>query len=95
MSFTIPNRGSQTNTVSDFVVGTDVIDVSVFNVGDFATLSEYLSQSGSNVLLQTFFNDINGDTPNEVLILENVSFNDLSAADFVFNTSLDLSLIHI
>ena len=89
MSFTIPNRGSQTNTVSDFVVGTDVIDVSVFNVGDFATLSEYLSQSGSNVLLQTFFNDINGDTPNEVLILENVSFNDLSAADFVFNTSLD------
>lgn len=88
--FNITGRDfSATNTIiEDFTIGEDQLDVRIFNVGDFTTLSPYLSQDGDDVVLRTFF-----DSASEVYRLNNVLLEDLSADDFIFNDiNIDLTV---
>ena len=85
--FEIEVRGGFTDTITDFVQGTDLVDLRLFNVADLDTLLPYISQVGNDVHIETFFNDLNGSSPNEVIIIEDFSFNDLTASDFIFNTN--------
>ena len=86
--FEMETRSFHTDTITDYTIGEDQIDLSILNVGDLATLMPYISPDGDDIRISTFWNDINGSTPNEVIIIQDVSFNDLANIDFIFNTDL-------
>jgi len=75
------NGGSQIHDIQDFTLGEDRIDLSFLNIASFEALLPFMTQSLDDLII-TFEND--GLT--EQFILRDISFNDLSAADFIFNT---------
>jgi len=95
-TFQLEIRGNFADTITDFTLGVDLIDVVILNVADFATLLPYIRQVGNDIYIETFWNDFTGaSSPNEVIIIENVSLNNLSGSDFVFNTDatdLDINI---
>jgi|GEM_PF-1952018 len=92
---TIASRAFGTIDVTDFVQGTDQIDLSVFNVADLLTLMPYMREQSGDVYIETYFNDITGGSPNEVIIIRDISIGDLTAADFIFNTSTTAVVIDV
>lgn len=70
------------DTITDFTVGLDRIDLTALGIGEFALLQSFLSQSSLDTVL-TF--SYNGAT--ESITLRNILPAQLSAADFVFNSS--------
>ena len=83
----IIGRGSQVQIVEDFDLTSDRVDMREFNVADLATLMPYMRQSGDDVRIELFWNDSNGTSPNEVIILRDVQLSQITAANFRFNTS--------
>lgn len=81
-TFVFTNSGFldfQVDRIVDFNAAEgDVIDISDFAVGDFATLSTMMTQAGNNVRID--FGD------NEILVLVNTDLNILSAANFGLET---------
>ncbi|WP_225770488.1 calcium-binding protein [Inquilinus sp. Marseille-Q2685] len=80
------------DTVTDFDAG-DKIDLSALHIADFDTLKHFMEQDGSDVVI-TFgygmWETFPPDPPwpnNELIRLENVSLDSLSADDFIFDTS--------
>ena len=87
-TFIMSERGAQTHEITDFVQGVDLVDVRGLNVADYAVLLPYMRQVGNDVYIETFYNDFFGSTnPNETIIIENVSLNNLNSSDFIFNSS--------
>jgi serralysin len=82
--FAFADRQFGSDTIKDFALGTDRIDLRVFGIGDMATLTPYLSQIGSDVVIQTAFG---GDR--EAITIANVQLADLLAhpGAFIFNTA--------
>jgi len=79
-------RGFGSDTVLDFNLATDRIDLRVLNVADLATLTPYMSQQGADVVIATRFS---GSL--EAILLQNVSLSALIAnpAAFIFNSQVD------
>jgi len=75
-------RGSQTNTIQDYVDGVDKLDFSFWNVADIATFAPYIRQVGFDVVIQAFFG-----SQNEIFTIEDVNLSDLTDSDFIFNTN--------
>ena len=69
------------DTIADFAKG-DVIDVSAIGMSDFAALTPFLRQVGKNVEFS-----LTWDGQNEKMTILNFNVGDLSATDFVFNSS--------
>ncbi|NGN43477.1 type I secretion C-terminal target domain-containing protein [Mesorhizobium sp. CGMCC 1.15528] len=71
------------DTIKDFTVGQDRIDLSALNVADFATLSRYIStDSLGNAVIKLGFGG-----GYEWITLEGVPASTLKASSFIFNTS--------
>jgi len=79
--FGIEARGSQIHDIQDFTLGEDRIDLSFLNIPNFEILDPFITQELDDIFI-TF--EFDGGT--EQIILRDISFNDLSAADFIFNT---------
>lgn len=80
----IAGRSLRTNIIEDFTQGQDRIDLTIFNVNDFDILKDnFMSQDGDDVRIVTTWED-----NSETIIIQDISLNDLNAADFIFNTSL-------
>src|SRR5215475_2924466 len=70
----------QNDTVTDFQVGEDVIDLRSANIGDFATLQQLVSSDAQgNAVITSVFNGLTSS-----MTLIGVSAAQLTAADFVF-----------
>jgi len=82
--FAFADRQFGSDTIKDFVLGNDRIDLRTFGIGDVATLTPYLSQIGNDVVFQTAFG---GDR--EAITIANVTIADLLAhpGAFIFNTA--------
>ena len=81
-TFVISVRSFRNDTITDFEIGTDRIDIRALNVGDFDTLRPFLEEDGGDVVLTTQF-----DNRSETLRIENVTIAELEANDaFRFNT---------
>ncbi|MCA3307188.1 MAG: hypothetical protein ING00_15440 [Roseomonas sp.] len=76
--FFIDVRGFDQDTISDFAAG-DIVDVSLLNVADLATLQPFISQVGADAQI-----NLAGD---ERLVFRNTSVAALGASAFVFNTN--------
>ena len=70
--------------VTDFVVGTDKIDLRDVHFMNFAELQPYLSQSGNDVVWSYLYDGVVN-----TLTLQNVQLADLTANDFLFANSTD------
>ncbi|MDR6292471.1 Ca2+-binding RTX toxin-like protein [Inquilinus ginsengisoli] len=70
------------DTIRDFTVAGDRIDLSALNVADLASLQPFMSQDGADVVITLGFN-----SSTESIRLVDVNMNSLTAANFVFNTS--------
>ena len=79
--FVIDVRRFGQDTIADFTTG-DIIDVSLLNVADLASLQPFMSQVGTNVSINLGYF---GST--ERLMLQNTSLAALTTASFAFNTS--------
>src|SRR5262249_14945640 len=74
------SEGEQNDTVTDFQVGEDVIDLRSANIGDFATLQQLVSSDAQgNAVISSVFNGVTSS-----ITLIGVSATQLTAADFVF-----------
>lgn len=71
-TFVIGDHDGSTTTIKDFTIGEDILDLSVFAVGDFANLS-FTKQGNKSIL------DL-GD--GQTVVLHKVDFADLTADDF-------------
>jgi Ca2+-binding RTX toxin-like protein len=71
-------------TVTDFTIGTDLVDLQDMNITSWAQLQPYLSQQGANVVFSRLYGGVA-----QTMTLLNVSLASLSAADFVFQTGDD------
>jgi Ca2+-binding RTX toxin-like protein len=82
-SFKYDTREFGVDTITDFQQGTDKIDVSGLNVGDFATLQRFIENdsNGDAVITLTHRGYI------EKIVLTGVSAASLNASSFQFNTS--------
>ncbi|MBW8725880.1 MAG: M10 family metallopeptidase C-terminal domain-containing protein [Inquilinus limosus] len=80
--FTYDTRGFGDDVVTDFNANGDRVDLSFLNVGDLGSLQPFLVQDGPDVVILLHWN-----SQAETIRLSNVSLADLSAADFVFDTS--------
>lgn len=82
--FDFADRQFGNDTIRDFVLGTDRIDLRVFGIGDTTSLRPYLSQIGSDVVIQTAFGG-----EREAITITNVTIAQLLAQPkaFIFNTS--------
>ena len=79
-------RGRQEAVVRDFTQGEDVIDLSmtgIANLGQMRLTPGVLVQDGADALIRTAWN---GGV--EAIVLEGVNIADLTADDFVFDTSV-------
>ena len=72
--FRFTDRQFGSDIIKDFVVGIDRIDVRALGVGDLATLRPYLSQIGSDVVIQTAFGG-----EREAITIANVTIANLLA----------------
>jgi Ca2+-binding RTX toxin-like protein len=70
------------DTIRDFTIAGDRIDLSGLNVGDLASLKPFMTQDGDDVVITLGFN-----SSTESIRLVDVNLNALTAANFVFNTS--------
>ena len=77
------------NTITDFAPGTDRIDIAGFRIGDLATLSPFITQSGNNTVITLAYADrsFTEGSPNYTITLLNVLPSQLAARDFAFNLS--------
>ncbi len=93
-TFAISARQSQFNTITDFEDGTDLIDLSAMGVSSFSQVLEYLTESAGDTYFRTEWADFSsGD--NETLRINNIDIGDLSAADFIFETTTASQTINI
>ena len=74
-------RGFGADVITDFGTG-DRIDLRGLKVGDLASLTPFLSQSGPNVVLSTFFG---GAT--ESIVIANTTIAKLTSAQFIFDAT--------
>ncbi|MGL4967260.1 MAG: beta strand repeat-containing protein [Inquilinus sp.] len=81
--FAYNSRAFNTDTITDFNVNGDKIDLAFLNVADFDSLRPFMLQDGDDVVITLGY-----DSTSEVIRLQNVSLADLSASDFIFNTSV-------
>ncbi|MGL4967259.1 MAG: M10 family metallopeptidase C-terminal domain-containing protein [Inquilinus sp.] len=70
------------DTIADFDTNGDRIDLSYLNVADIDSLRPFMTQDGSDVVI-----DLGSIGFEESIRIENVALASLSNADFVFNTS--------
>ena len=77
-------RRDQEHSIQDFEIGEDRIDVSQLGVSTFEDLSLFLTQQGDDVRLRTIWQSRAEET-----FLRDIDLADLSADDFIFNTSTD------
>jgi len=84
--FVFDARGFGSDTITDFEIGADKLDLSALGVGDLDTLRSYANQIGNDVVLQFAWN---GSI--EQITIQNVLIDKLfaSPASFVLNTSTD------
>jgi|GEM_PF-3046750 len=81
---TFDRRAFGADTVLDFTLGSDRIDLRAFNLSDIATLTPYVSQVGADVVISTAFSG-----ENESIRLKNVDMTALlgTPSAFIFNTA--------
>jgi hypothetical protein len=82
--FIFNTRNFDRDVITDFVRGIDKINLANLGIADFATLSPFISESGGNSLISFFFGG-----REEVITVNGVSSNQLSASDFTFRVSAD------
>ena len=70
------------DTIRDFTIAGDRIDLSGLNVADLASLKPFMTQDGDDVVITLGY-----DSSTESIRLVDVTLNQLTAANFVFNTS--------
>jgi len=75
------DNSSQIHDIQDFTIGEDKIDLTLLNIADFDTLLTFAEQSLDDLIITFEF-----DGATERFILRDVSFNDISASDFILNT---------
>lgn len=82
-SFVYADRQFGRDTITDFTVGTDKLDLHALGVADYATLAPYVSQVGANTVIALQFGGYA-----ETITLNGVQATDLAAhpESIVFNT---------
>ena len=75
-------RNFSDDIITDFTLGQDRIDLSYLGVGDFLTIQPFLSQAGADTVISFGYG-----TASETITIRNVLPGQLSAANFIFNTS--------
>ena len=88
--FVYDARNFDIDTITDLTIGADKIDLTGLNVADIASLANYVSQVGSDTVITTSFA---GGTEKITLLGINAATLLSSAANFVFNTNIDPTLI--
>lgn len=81
---------SAVDTITDFQIGTDLVDVSAWGVSSFDQLQRFFSQTGFDARLDLLYNGQNHD-----IIFQGINPNNLTAADFTFDTSVAGEVIDI
>ncbi|MBW8725879.1 MAG: calcium-binding protein [Inquilinus limosus] len=81
-TFVYDSRGFGRDTITDFNVNGDKIDLSFLKVADFDSLRPFTTQVGQDVVIAMGWG---GNY--ETITLKNVTLSNLSDADFKFNTS--------
>ena len=87
-TFQFLDRGWGQDTITDFELGTDKLDLRVLNVADFATLAPYVQQVGDDTVIATAFGG-RFDNSNEAITLQGISLAALAAnpSNILFNTN--------
>ncbi len=80
--FAYPARGFGDDLITDFVLGEDRINLSALGIADFETLRPFISESGGGSVIGFFYNGVF-----ESITIAGVLPNQLTARDFIFNTS--------
>ena len=70
------------DVITDFVQGSDRINLSAFGVADLATLAPFIVQNGADSVISLFFN---GEI--ETITIKGILPNQLTASDFIFNAA--------
>ena len=93
-TFVLAEAIRQVLSIADFNTSEDIIDVSGLNIGSFETLQETLIRSGNDAVFDftartlaqqnSFF-----QTVNDGIFIDNTALSELSADNFIFNTSLE------
>ncbi|OYU34173.1 M10 family metallopeptidase C-terminal domain-containing protein [Novosphingobium sp. PASSN1] len=85
-TFIYDDRRFGSDTISDFAIGKDKIDLSALHIADLATLRPYMSQVGSSVVIEIGFGGYN-----EKITLTGTNLAKLlaSTSSFIFNTLPD------
>ena len=83
-TFIVSQRDGNTTRIIDFEDGVELIDLSGMGVSSFDQLVPFLSQDGADVLLFTGWG-----FESERLFINNITLADISAADFIFDTTSD------
>ena len=84
--FVFDGRDFGSDTITDFVIGTDKLDLSALGIGDLDTLSIVASQIGNDLVIQSVWN---GNS--EKITIQNVQIDQFfaSSSSFVLNASAD------
>jgi Ca2+-binding RTX toxin-like protein len=80
--FVYNTREFGADTIKDFTLAGDKIDLSGLNVADLASLQPFMTQDGFDTVITLGY-----DSSTEIIRLADVNMNQLTAANFVFNTS--------
>ncbi len=80
--FAYSGREFDADTIADFILGQDKIDLSFLKVSDLASLTPFMTQVGNDTVISLGY-----DGDDETIILKNINKNALTAGDFVFYTS--------
>ncbi|WP_430515668.1 M10 family metallopeptidase C-terminal domain-containing protein, partial [Inquilinus limosus] len=81
-TFVYDSRGFGRDTITDFNVNGEKIDLSFLKLADFESLKPFITQVGQDAVIA-----LGWGGNYEKITLKNVSVDDLSDADFKFNTS--------
>ncbi|WP_225770495.1 calcium-binding protein [Inquilinus sp. Marseille-Q2685] len=86
-TFKYDTRQFGADVIKDFVAGAggDRIDLSFLKVADLASLTPFMTEDNGNVLIKLGYNSWT-----ESILIENTTIAQLTAANFVFNTSSDV-----
>jgi Ca2+-binding RTX toxin-like protein len=79
--FSYQARGFGNDVITDFATG-DRIDLAPLNIGDFATLSDFIRQSGPDTVISFGFVGTS-----ETITLRGINAASLTASNFIFNSS--------
>ena len=79
----LSNFRIQIHTIEDFEDGIEQVDLSAWGISSFDQLESFMFQSGADVRLETTYNSNSQD-----VIFEGLTLAALSAADFIFDTSM-------